>query len=153
MSNVIGLLTETNYKIITTAQKGFFVGAEVPGVDLSKKLSKEITNAHANYRALVFPDQFISSDDLQHFGRYFGELSVHLFFTNTEGNSELIIFDNKEGNPPASTDVWHTDETFRGSPPMGVILYSKVIPSYGGDTNFTIIATIYDGLSDRLQCF
>ena len=106
-----------------------------------------------NYGVLVFPDQFISSDDIQLFGWNFSELSVHPFFTNTEGNPKLIIFDNKQGNPPASTDVWHTDETFRGSPPMGVILYSKDIPSHGGDTNFASMAAIYDGPSDRLQSF
>ena len=78
-------------------------------MDQSEKLSKEIigeiNNAHVSYGVLVFPDQFISSDDIQLFGWNFSELSVHPFFTNTEGNPELIIFDNKEGNPPASADV------------------------------------------------
>jgi len=157
MSNVTGLLTKTKYKTIITVQKGVFLGVEVTGVDLSKPLTaeiiEEIKDAHANYGVIVFPNQFISSEDLQRFGRYFGKLSVHPFSTNTEGNPELIIFDNKEGNPPASTDVWHTDETFRECPPMGTILYSKIIPNYGGDTNFASMSAIYDGLSDRLQNF
>lgn len=157
MSNVTGLLTKTKYKTIITVQKGVFLGVEVTGVDLSKPLTaeiiEEIKDAHANYGVIVFPNQFISSEDLQRFGRYFGKLSVHPFSTNTEGNPELIIFDNKEGNPPASTDVWHTDETFRECPPMGTILYSKIIPNHGGDTNFASMSAIYDGLSDRLQNF
>ena len=157
MSNVTGLLTKTKYKTIITVQKGVFLGVEVTGVDLSKPLTaeiiEEIKDAHANYGVIVFPNQFISSKDLQRFGRYFGKLSVHPFSTNTEANPELIIFDNKEGNPPASTDVWHTDETFRECPPMGTILYSKIIPNYGGDTNFASMSAIYDGLSDRLQNF
>ncbi len=157
MSNVTGLLTKTKYKTIITVQKGVFLGVEVTGVNLSKPLTEEIIeeikDAHANYGVIVFPNQFISSEDLQRFGRYFGKLSVHPFSTNTEGNPELIIFDNKEGNPPASTDVWHTDETFRECPPMGTILYSKIIPNYGGDTNFASMSAIYDGLSDRLQNF
>ena len=157
MSNVTGLLTKTKYKTIITVQKGVFLGVEITGVDLSKPLTEEIIeeikDAHANYGVIVFPNQFISSEDLQRFGRYFGKLSVHPFSTNTEGNPELIIFDNKEGNPPASTDVWHTDETFRECPPMGTILYSKIIPNYGGDTNFASMSAIYDGLSDRLQNF
>ena len=157
MRNVTGLLTKTKYKTIITVQKGVFLGVEVTGVDLSKPLTaeiiEEIKDAHANYGVIVFPNQFISSEDLQRFGRYFGKLSVHPFSTNTEGNPELIIFDNKEGNPPASTDVWHTDETFRECPPMGTILYSKIIPNYGGDTNFASMSAIYDGLSDRLQNF
>ena len=99
MSNVTGLLTKTKYKTIITVQKGVFLGVEVTGVDLSKPLTaeiiEEIKDAHANYGVIVFPNQFISSEDLQRFGRYFGKLSVHPFSTNTEGNPELIIFDNK----------------------------------------------------------
>ena len=157
MSNVTGLLTKTKYKTIITVQKGVFLGVEVTGVDLSKPLTaeiiEEIKDAHANYGVIVFPNQLISSEDLQRFGRYFGKLSVHPFSTNTEGNPELIVFDNKEGNPPASTDVWHTDETFRECPPMGTVLCSKIIPNHGGDTNFASMSAIYDGLSDRLQNF
>ena len=85
------------------------------------------------------------------FGRYFGELSVHPFSTSTEDNPELIVYDNKEGNPPAPTDVWHTDETFREAPPMGTILCSKIIPGIGGDTAFASMSAIYDSLSDRMQ--
>ena len=157
MDNITGSLKKKKYKTITAIQKGVFLGAEITGVNLSKPLSKknieEIADAHSSYGVLIFPEQSISSDDLQRFGRYFGKLSVHPFSTNTEGNPELIIFDNKEGNPPASTDVWHTDETFRECPPMGTALYSKIIPKHGGDTNFASMAAIYDGLSDRLQNF
>ena len=36
---------------------------------------------------------------------------------------------------------------------MLTMLYSKVIPNHGGDTNFASMTAIYDGLSDRLQKF
>jgi taurine dioxygenase len=101
----------------------------------------------------VFPEQSIDSQQLMRFGRYFGELSVHPFSTNAAEQPELIVYDNKEGNPPASTDVWHTDETFRECPPMGTMLCSKVIPQIGGDTVFASMAAAYDGLSDRMQQF
>jgi taurine dioxygenase len=157
MKDITGTLADKKYQTIKAVQKGVFLGAEITGVDLSKILTekniKEISDAHATYGVLIFPEQFISSDDLQRFGRYFGDLSVHPFSTNTEENPELIIYDNKEGNPPAATDVWHTDETFRECPPMGTMLYSKVIPNHGGDTNFASMNAIYDGLSDRLQKF
>ena len=132
MNNTTGLLKKKKYQTIQVLQKGVFLGAEITGIDLSKPLTKknieEIADAHSIYGVLIFPNQYISSDDLQRFGRYFGKLSVHPFSTNTKGNPELIVFDNKEGNPPASTDVWHTDETFRERPPMGTALYSKIIP-------------------------
>lgn len=157
MNNTTGLLKKKKYQTIQVLQKGVFLGAEITGIDLSKPLTKknieEIADAHSIYGVLIFPNQYISSEDLQRFGRYFGKLSVHPFSTNTKGNPELIVFDNKEGNPPASTDVWHTDETFRECPPMGTALYSKIIPKRGGDTNFASMSAIYDGLSDRLQKF
>ena len=136
-------------------KKGVFLGAEVTGVDLSAPLHPDtvsaIAAAHAEHGVLVFPDQHISSEDLIRFGQAFGELSVHPFSTSTEERPELIVYDNKEGNPPAPTDVWHTDETFRDAPPMGTVLCSKIIPERGGDTAFASMSAVYEGLSDRMQ--
>ena len=101
----------------------------------------------------MFPNQTISSEDLKRFGRYFGELTVHPFSTSTKETPELIVYDNKEGNPPPPTDIWHTDETFRAEPPMGTMLCSKIIPEIGGDTCFCSMNAAYEGLSDRMQQF
>ena len=116
-----------------------FIGAEVTNVDLTKSLDeaicKAIGTALAAHEVLVFPRQTISSEDLKRFGRYFGELTVHPFSTNAAESPELIVYDNKEGNPPAATDIWHTDETFRECPPMGTMLCSKIVPEIGGDSS------------------
>lgn len=136
---------------------GVFLGAEITGIDLTQPLDRptveELKQAHAQYGVLVFPDQVICSEDLKRFGRYFGELSVHPFSTSAADAPELIVYDNKEGNPPAPTDIWHTDETFRESPPMGTALCSKIVPEVGGNTAFASMSAVYDGLSDRWQRF
>lgn len=136
---------------------GVFLGAEVTGVDLTRPLDQATVDAlklaHAEHGVLVFPRQTISSEDLKRFGRYFGELSVHPFSTSTKDAPELIVYDNKEGNPPAPTDIWHTDETFREAPPMGTALCSKVVPEVGGNTAFASMTAVYEGLSDRWQRF
>lgn len=136
---------------------GVFLGAEVSGVDLRQPLSDEVVESlkalHAEHGVLVFPEQEISSEDLRRFGRYFGQLSVHPFSTNAADAPDLIVYDNKEGNPPAPTDIWHTDETFRECPPMGTVLCSKIIPEHGGDTVFASMSAVYEGLSDRMQAF
>ena len=128
---------------------GVFLGAKVEGIDLTQTLSNETVEelklAHANHGVLIFPNQIISSEDLKRFGRYFGELSVHPFSTSSADAPELIVYDNKEGNPPAPTDIWHTDETFREAPPMGTALYSKIIPEYGGNTAFASMSAVYEG--------
>jgi taurine dioxygenase len=136
---------------------GAFLGAEVTAIDLTKPLDevtiKALDAALAAHEVLVLPRQTISSGDLKRFGRYFGELTVHPFSTNAADSPELIVYDNKEGNPPAATDIWHSDETFRESPPMGTMLCSKIIPELGGDTVFHSMTAAYDGLSDRVQQF
>lgn len=142
---------------LTVRRLGTFVGAEVTGVDLTKPLDagtvSAIAAAHVEHGVLVFPDQKISSDDLMRFGRYFGELSVHPFSTSSDDAAELIVYDNREGNPPVDTDIWHSDETFRECPAMGTMLCSKIIPDVGGDTTFASMTAVYDGLSDRMQSF
>ena len=157
MDDVIPRQPESEAGTITVKRVGVFLGAEVTGVDLTQPLDEAtvaaIAAAHVEHGVLAFPDQKISSADLMRFGRYFGELSVHPFSTGAGENPELIVYDNKEGNPPAPTDIWHTDETFRECPPMGTVLCSKVVPERGGDTNFCSMTAVFDGLSDRMQQF
>ena len=140
---------------ISVRQLGAALAAEVTGVNLTRPLDaatvEAIKQAHADFGVLVLPKQTISSEDLKRFGRYFGGLTVHPFSTNAKEAPELIVYDNKEGNPPAATDIWHTDETFRTEPPMGTMLCSKIIPEIGGDTCFCSMVAAYEGLSDRMQ--
>ena len=142
---------------ISVCPVGTFLGAEITGVDLTQSLEATtvaaIAAAHVEHGIIFFPDQEISSEDLMRFGRSFGELSVHPFSTSSDAAPELIIYDNKEGNPPVDTDIWHSDETFRECPAMGTILCSKIIPKRGGDTTFASMSAVYDGLSDRMQSF
>jgi taurine dioxygenase len=143
--------------LIKLRRVGVFLGAEVTGIDLTRPLDapavEALKQAHAEHGVLVFPDQRISSEDLKRFGRCFGELTVHPFSTSAAESPELIVYDNREGNPPAATDVWHSDETFREAPPMGTALCSKMIPDVGGDTAFASMSAVYEGLSDRWQRF
>lgn len=142
---------------IKVRKLGPFFFAEVTGVDLSQALDascvQAISDALATHEVLLFPKQKISTEDLLRLGRYFGELLVHPFAENAEEVPELIVFDYKEGNPPVLTDRWHTDETYRECPPMGTMLYSKIVPAIGGDTCFTSMTAAYDALSDRMQRF
>lgn len=142
---------------ITVRRRGRFFFAEVTDVDLSESLDgacvRAISDALATHEVLAFPDQKLSSEDLLRLGRYFGELTIHPFAENAEDVPELIVFDYKEGNPPVLTDRWHSDETYRESPPLGTMLYSKIVPELGGDTCFASMTAAYDALSERMQKF
>ena len=155
MANVASL-SQNLQSSIEIEPVGVYLGAEVAGVDLTQPLDaamvQTILAAHAEHGVLVFPDQHLSGEQLLALGRQLGELTVHPFSTNDEDTPELIVYDNREGNPPSRTDVWHTDEMFREAPPMGTILSCKITPGRGaGDTAFANMGAVYESLSDRMQ--
>ena len=78
---------------------------------------------------------------------------MHPFAPRETDAPELIKFTNDETTPPFSTDVWHSDETFRAEPPMATVLCAKEVPAVGGDTLFASMVAAFDGLSDRMQQF
>ena len=150
-------LSSDSAATLSVRQVGVFLGAEVTGVDLTKPLDQatvdEIDRLRAEHGVLVFPNQDMSGEDLKRFGRYFGELTVHPFSSSTEADPELIIYDQKEGNPPPPTDIWHSDETFRECPPRATILCSKIVPDVVGNTAICSMNAVYEGLSDKMQQF
>lgn len=100
---------------------------------------------------LVFRDQDIDARYQITFGQMFGNLSVNPFTPNLADMPELIVLDNHQGNPPRLTYQWHSDETFRKTPPMATILRSTNMPKLGGDTLFASMSAAYEGLSDEIQ--
>jgi taurine dioxygenase len=142
---------------VTVTRLGAHLGAEISDVDLGQHLSDEafkvIQDALVDNELIIFRNQDITSDDLIAFGRRFGELTVHPFAPHEEQAPVLIKFRNDESNPPFSTDVWHSDETFRAEPPIATILCAKEIPAVGGDTVFASMSAAFDGLSERMKHF
>lgn len=136
---------------------GLNIAAEVKGLDLTRPLSAgEVTaleHALADHEVLIFRDQDITPQQQLDFGKCFGAPSVHPFSPNPTGMQELIVLDNHRDNPPKLTDIWHSDETFRSTPPMATILRGTIVPKIGGDTLFASMTAAYDGLSDGLQQF
>ena len=150
------VLSKTRGTPVSIKPVSVYLGAKVIGLDHRRPLEDAtidtILAAHAEHGILTFPDQNLTGEQLLAFGRQLGELTVHPFSTNDEETPELIVYDNKEGNPPPRTDIWHTDEMFRAAPPMGSFLSCKIIPPQGaGDTAFANMGAVYEGLSDRMQ--
>lgn len=131
------------------------IGAEIRGLDLSRPMPAPVFEAlHAafvRHQVLVFRDQDITLEQQMAFGRLFGELSIHPFSPNLDDQREVIVLDYSADNPPALTDQWHADETFRMAPPALTILRAKVVPEYGGDTLFASMTAAYTGLSERMK--
>lgn len=135
---------------------GSILGAEIGGVDLGRIDAAQfdaIRAALAEHEVLVFRDQDISPGEQVAFGRRFGTLTVSPFSPNSDEIAELIVLDNHPGSPAPLTDIWHSDETFRETPPMATVLRARIVPEFGGDTMFASMTAAYDGLSERLKVY
>ena len=129
--------------------------AEIRGVDFTQPVSvavaRTIHRALMEHKVLFFRDAAMTPEAHVAFGKLFGELTIHPFVPHLEQLPEVLVLDNHADNPVFSTDVWHSDETFRSDPPMGSILRCIHIPERGGDTLWADMAAAYAGLSDKLQ--
>src|SRR5258708_4136894 len=129
------------------------IGAEIRGADLGRLDDsgfQVIHDALVAHGVIVLRDQDITLEQQMAFGRRFGPLVVHPFSPNLDDKPEVIVLDYGADNPPALTDIWHADETYREAPPMATILRARVVPDVGGDTLFASMSAAYRRLSERM---
>ena len=130
------------------------LGATISEIDLRHELSRKekelIAQALAEYQVLFFRDQPISAQQHKSFALNFGSLQTHPAYPTVEGFPEITILENDRKNP-SKIEEWHTDMTFRPSPPLGSILLAKIIPKSGGDTLFSSLSAAYEGLDKEIQ--
>ena len=133
------------------------IGAEIRGVDLSTSLPDTIFQAIyaalLEHKIIFFRNQNITTEQHINFGRLFGPLETNPFRPQKDGAPELQIIKNDKSNPVLSTDVWHSDLTFRLQPTKFTILRCLEIPEYGGDTMWADMCAAYEGLSPKLRDF
>jgi len=146
-----------NESPVRVKKLGANIGAEISGVDLTRKLDpadvKMIKDAFVEHEVLVFRDQALTQDQYIDFTGQLGELTIHPFATALPDHPELIVLDNDKNNPPLSTDQWHSDEMFRLEPPWATALRSTIVPQIGGDTCFASMTSAYESLNPSLQDF
>jgi len=130
------------------------IGAEIHGLDLSRQIDRATADALeaalVEHKVIYARDQHISTAQHVAFGRLFGELEVHPF--SPEGEfSEIMVLNNHKDNPVLSTDVWHSDTTFRACPTKYSVLRCLEIPTVGGDTLWADMCAAYEGLSAAIK--
>ncbi len=130
------------------------LGAEILGLDLKAPMADDIFQAFEaaliEHKVLVLRDQFLTTEQHVLFSRRFGELEVHPM--RPQGQfPEILVLDNHKDNPVLSTDVWHSDTTFRKNPTKYTILRCEIMPELGGDTLWANMEAAYDGLSDTFR--
>jgi len=132
------------------------LGATVGGINLCQPLDEDkfraLNEALLEYEVLFFRDQPITPENHAALASLFGPPQFHEAYPHVDDYAQITILENDEQNP-SLIEVWHTDMTFRASPPLGSILHGISIPKKGGDTLFASLTASYEGLSSQMQSF
>lgn len=133
---------------------GRHLGAQIMGLDLTKGLDEKtfraLEAALIQNKVIFLRDQNLTTRQHVEISSCFGELEVHPF--RPEGEfPEIMVLDNHKDNPVLSTDVWHSDTTFRIKPTKYTILRCQIMPPLGGDTLWCDMEAAYNGLSEKFR--
>ena len=132
------------------------IGAVIHGIDLANapgdETIAEIRAALLKHKVIFFEDQHITPVQHRDFATRFGKLHTHPLYPGVPDAPEMFILDNHASNP-TDNDAWHTDVTFIETPPLGAILYAKLLPEEGGDTCWANMQAAYETLSKPMQRF
>jgi len=127
------------------------LGAEIHGLNLKDGMDPETFRAFEaaliEHKVLILRDQNLTTAEHVAISRLFGELEVHPFRPEGEFPEIIMVLDNDRDNPVLSTDVWHSDTTFRINPTKYTILRCQIMPKAGGDTLWADMEAAYDHLS------
>ena len=131
------------------------IGAEIISGNIFNNLNdevcSEIYNSLIGNKVIFFRNQNITTEQHIAFAKNFGDIEPpHPVYPHIDQHPEIVVLENDEKRPP-DTDVWHTDVTFKNNPPFASILYSKIIPSSGGDTLWSCLSSIYDALPNDIK--
>jgi taurine dioxygenase len=129
------------------------IGAEISGVDLrdvDDETLAELQQAWLDHKVLFFRDQELTQAEHVAYGRRFGDLEIHPFVENVADHPEIIVLESTAERFSAA-EAWHSDVTFRECPPLGSILYGRIIPPYGGDTCWANMELAYELLPDDVK--
>jgi alpha-ketoglutarate-dependent 2,4-dichlorophenoxyacetate dioxygenase len=149
-----------------------FVG-EVAGIDCRRPLNAdEVTTVEAGmdrYAVLVFREQFITDEEQLAFTRYFGELEAYRTpghvrrrdeqrlgpgmadFSNLDKSGNIMPADDRVWFFKLADRLWHSDSSFRPVPAKYSVLSARLLPSWGGNTEFADMRAAYDALDLRAK--
>jgi len=133
---------------------GRHLGAEIHGLNLKDGMGPETFRAFEaaliEHKIVVVRDQNLTTAEHVAISRLFGQLEVHPFRPQGEF-PEILVLDNHKDNPVLSTDVWHSDTTFRLNPTKYTILRCQIMPKVGGDTLWANMEVAYDRVSETFR--
>ncbi len=133
------------------------IGAEVRNLDLGVAsrdpgLVAEVRAMLLKHKVLFFRRQEITRSEHIAFARHFGDLEDHPVAGSDPENPGLVrIYKTPESRKERYENSWHTDATWRESPPFGCVLRCVECPPVGGDTMWANMAEAYRRLPEDVK--
>ncbi len=113
-------------------------------------LFAEVHGALIEHEVLFFRDQVLQPLEYQAFARRFGQIERHPAYPTVPGAPDVQVLEST-AEVPTKIEAWHSDMTFRPTPPAVTLLHGQIIPAYGGDTLWTSATAAYAALSATLR--
>ena len=146
--------------------------AELSGFDASSPLSPDqilaLRDAMDRYAVVVLRDQDLTDEEQLRFSLQFGELErsggfagrIHLRtdqearalaqgigdFSNIDGGGRPLSRDSRAYGFKLADRLWHSDSSFKATPASWSILSGRILPSWGGNTEFADMRAAHDAL-------
>ena len=133
------------------------LGAELTGVNLADAIDNDGLFAQINalllqHRVLFLRDQNFSRAEHVAFAQRFGALEAHPVAGSDPEHPGLVrIYKSPEQPNDRYENAWHTDATWRESPPMGCVLRCVECPPVGGDTMWANMVLAYEKLPEHIK--
>jgi alpha-ketoglutarate-dependent 2,4-dichlorophenoxyacetate dioxygenase len=162
-------------KPVVTPVHPVFV-AKITGVELGRPIDEAtrqaIEHAMDQYAVCVLTGQQLEDEELIAFSRLYGSLEAapHVGrnagaagrkrripdrqiwdISNLDENGSIRGDQDARSELLSTTQLWHTDLSFRRGSATWSILHARVIPPAGGDTEFADTRAAYDALPDAMK--
>jgi len=145
-------------------------GATVTDIDITKANDEDIyaiESAIDRYAVLIFPDQKITDEQQFEFSSKFGNMEIASGDINQHDERRLAMDINdisnldRHGTVRARDDrvrlfglgnmLWHSDSSYKAIPAKYSLLSARVVPDFGGRTEFADMRAAWSTLNTAMQ--
>ncbi|KAK5199020.1 hypothetical protein LTR99_001059 [Exophiala xenobiotica] len=158
-SAVLAHLPKCRRRNISIQRIAGSIGAEIHDVDLALDLPEnpglvqEIREAFLEHQVIFFRNQdHLDPESFLTFTSHFGKPVEYPFVKGIDGFPTIIQVLKQEHETINFGGIWHSDTSYFAEPPLAsVLLATKEVPPFGGDTLFANQYAAYESLSDGLK--
>lgn len=131
-------------------------GAIVHGVEirsLDDATWRRIHDAWLDHALLVFPGQFLTRDEQNHFARRFGELEFEAAPITNIGKDGRLHVDPSDDVVKSirGNEGWHHDSTYMPVQAKGAVFTAEIVPDERTATGFADMRAAYRALDDATR--